>query len=166
MAPRAIRASHRVRHCNLGGKAVKPTRLFAIRFLSLARQLAKWIYPVIPSHTLIGKNPDGSWRTAQAKDYPRRLSSALAFAVIDAATATWITPSAPIHLCACVCCCVRSNPCSTKPPKMLVLMLSTPHCPFANLACHGFLQLLSSTASPQQWRGPTSLGPLVRLAVP
>ena len=35
---------------------------------------------VTPSHICIGKNPDGSWKIAQAKAYTRRLSAAIVFA--------------------------------------------------------------------------------------
>ena len=50
-----VASTHRVRHCHFGGKAVKPTRLVAIRLLALARQLVQWKYPVTPSCTLIDK---------------------------------------------------------------------------------------------------------------
>ena len=74
-----VASSHRVRHCNLGGQAVKPTRLVAIRLPALASQLAHWKHPVTPSSILIGKKTDGTWKTSQAKEYPRRLSAARSF---------------------------------------------------------------------------------------
>ena len=92
-----VASTHRVRHCHFWGKAVKPTRIVAIRLPAFACQLAEWKDPVTPSCTLIGKNPDGTWGTFQAKEYPRRLSAALAYAMVAAATATWITPTAPMH---------------------------------------------------------------------
>ena len=92
-----VASIHRVRHCHFGGKAVKPTRLVAIRLPALACQLAQWKHPVTPSCTLICKNPDGTSRTFQAKEYSRRLSAALAYARVAVATATWITPTTPMH---------------------------------------------------------------------
>ena len=61
---------HRVKHCEFAGTAFKPTRLFAINMPTLCTRLndqRKWRDPTT---TLVGSDPTGQWRTAQAKAYP------------------------------------------------------------------------------------------------
>ena len=63
-----VSKTHRLRHCTYRGKAVKPTRLFAIRIPALIRQFAHWAHPVAPRYALIGKHPNSSWKTFQKPD--------------------------------------------------------------------------------------------------
>ena len=88
-----VTVTHRIKHCQHGGKAAKPTRLLAVRLPTLRAHLAKWTYNVVPSQILVGKNADGTWKTAQAKEYPVRLSAAIAASMMDAARAHRITRS-------------------------------------------------------------------------
>ena len=75
---------HHCPHSRFGGRSHKPTRLFAVRLPTLALRLKQWEYKARVLYSLREKNADGSWRTSRAKEYPRRLSAAIAFAMIDA----------------------------------------------------------------------------------
>ena len=75
---------HSAPHYKYGGQSVKPTRLFTVRMATLSQRLSQWRHVRHPSQSLRGKNEDGSWRTSRAKEYPRRLSAAIAYAMVDA----------------------------------------------------------------------------------
>ena len=53
----------------------------------------QWRKKVKPKHTLIGKSSDETWKTSQAKEYPRRLGAAIGDAMVDAVCRTCTTPS-------------------------------------------------------------------------
>ena len=55
--------------------------------------MTQWKKVVQVRTRLTGKNTDGTWRTSRAKEYPRRLSAALAFAMVDALTEHAVRPS-------------------------------------------------------------------------
>ena len=76
---------HRVKHCQFAGKAFKPTRIISIHMKQMQKCLdrqEKWVEPTM---VLSGQDSTGQWKTAQAKEYPYRLSCALANGIIDAA---------------------------------------------------------------------------------
>ena len=59
----------------------------------LAHHLTVWKKRRRPTTVLHGRNSDGQWKTAQAKEHPRRLSAAIAHAMLDAATTPIISRS-------------------------------------------------------------------------
>ena len=52
---------------------------------TLHRRLQEQIYWVEPTFTLIGKDEIGAWKTARAKEYPKRMSCGIANARMDEA---------------------------------------------------------------------------------
>ena len=76
---------HKVQHNQYGGRSIKPTRIFAIRLPTLRKRFSQYRHLLPPRAVLKGKDEQGHWRTAQAKEYPRRLSAALALSMVDAA---------------------------------------------------------------------------------
>ena len=75
---------HRVKHCEFDGTAFKPTRLLAINMPTLAARLNEQRKWRDPTTTLVGSDQNGQWRTAQAKEYPPRMSRGLANSMLDA----------------------------------------------------------------------------------
>ena len=51
----------------------------------MREELTKHEKPRAPTGCLIGKNPDGTWKTSQAKEYPRAMSAGIASAMVRAA---------------------------------------------------------------------------------
>ena len=51
----------------------------------LSEELKNLERPRKPTVYLIGQKPDGSWKTAQAKEYPRAMSAGIAAAMVRAA---------------------------------------------------------------------------------
>mgnify|MGYP003334080333 FL=1 len=52
---------------------------------TLHRRLQEQVYWVQPTLTLIGKDETGAWKTAHAKEYPKRMSCGIANAMLDEA---------------------------------------------------------------------------------
>ena len=84
-----------MKHAQFGGPAYKPTRLFAIHMPTLTSRLREQELWVTPTAHLIGRDEAGAWNTAQAKEYPKRMSRALAESMLDAA----ISPPNSYHTC-------------------------------------------------------------------
>ena len=78
--------AHRLQHCTFGGRTRKPTRLLTVNLeVEMREELNKIEKPRAPTGCLIGKNPDGTWKTSQAKEYPRAMSAGIAAAMVRAA---------------------------------------------------------------------------------
>ena len=70
----------------IGGATRKLTRLMSVNMgRELTEELKKFERPRAPTGGLIGKNADGSWKTSQAKEYPRAMSAGIAAAMVRAA---------------------------------------------------------------------------------
>ena len=83
---------HDIEQCALGSPHLKPTRLLGVHIPALGsrlRRLArKGRCPGCAKHVpLTGKTPDGSYRTAPAKQYPPGLCELLALSIVDMAEA-------------------------------------------------------------------------------
>ena len=59
----------------------------------LTKELRKVERPRAPATCLIGTNADGSWKTSQAKDYPRDMRAGIAIAMVRAACKNQIIPT-------------------------------------------------------------------------
>ena len=55
----------------------------SVRMSTMATRLRAWQHVVQATGTLKGKDDKGAWRTSRAKEYPRRLSAAIALAMAD-----------------------------------------------------------------------------------
>ena len=51
----------------------------------MKQELKTFERPRAPTGCLIGKNPDGSWKTSQANEYSRAMSAGIAAAMVKAA---------------------------------------------------------------------------------
>ena len=68
------------------GATRKTRRLMSVNMRGeLKEELKEFERPRAPTGCLIGKNPDGSWKTSQAKEYPRAMSAGIAAAMVRAA---------------------------------------------------------------------------------
>ena len=57
--------AHHLQHCTFGGATRKPTRVMSVSMgRELKEELKKFERPRAPTGCLIGKNPDGSWKTS------------------------------------------------------------------------------------------------------
>ena len=78
--------AHHLQRCRFGGATRKPTRQLTINMSDEPdQQLNKIERPRPPTGCLIGKSLDGSWKTLQAKEYPRAMSAGIAAAMVSAA---------------------------------------------------------------------------------
>ena len=74
---------HHLQHCIFGGATKKPTRFMTVNMKTeLNEELKKVERPRKPTGCLIGKHPDGTWRTSHAKEYPKAMSAGIAAAMI------------------------------------------------------------------------------------
>ena len=77
---------HKLQHCIYGWKTRKPTRLMTVNMEpEITEEQLKIENPQAPTGYLIGKNADGTWKTAQAKEYPKDTSAGIAAAMVRAA---------------------------------------------------------------------------------
>ena len=53
--------------------------------MELREEFKRFERPRAPTGCLIGKNPDGTWKTFQAKEYPRAMSAGIAAAMVSSA---------------------------------------------------------------------------------
>ena len=78
--------AHQLQYCSFGGRTRKPTRPITVNIgVELQEELKRYERPRAPTGCLIGKNPDGTWKTSQAKEYPRAMSAGIAAAMVRAA---------------------------------------------------------------------------------
>ena len=77
--------SHKLQHCTYGGKTRTPARRMTVNIgLELTEGFEKVENLQAPTGCLIGKNADGTWKTAQAKEYPKVRSAGIAAAMVRA----------------------------------------------------------------------------------
>ena len=76
-------AFHVVEQGRFGAKSCKPTGLLALRLPTLHDRLQQLgTYPV-PKSVSVGKDSDGTYKTASLKEYPSRLCKSFALSMVD-----------------------------------------------------------------------------------
>ena len=78
--------AHQLQHFTFGGATRKPTRRMTVTMgVELKEEFKRFERPRAPTGCIICKNPDGKWKTSQAKEHPRAMSAGIAAAMVRAA---------------------------------------------------------------------------------